>query len=179
MSRSFLTLKMILGNSNVADCISHWIWTQGSGLERWKLYSLPVVSATGRVYVFYLWGFLLSAFIKCWSWISPIYFFKSTLPFHPCFGPGRLTCMSCINWAPWSFGCHLGSACRGSKAGGERDLDVYFPYFLPTELEFTLSLNYTPWLLHAVLDIGLFSPVPVTTLLLLVTGLLHYLLWFL
>lgn len=81
MHRSLFTLKTILGISNAADYISHWILTQGSGLERWELYSLSVASATGRVYVFYLWGFLLirRTFIKCLSWISPICFFKSML----------------------------------------------------------------------------------------------------
>lgn len=106
MSRRFLTLKMILDNSNAADCISHWILTQGSGLESWKMYSLPVVSATGRVYVFYRWGFLLirRTFIKCLSWTSPICFFKYTLyPFILALAQG--------DWPAWvastGLPCHL------------------------------------------------------------------------
>lgn len=55
MPRSFLALEIILGNSNAADCIAHWILIQGLGLERWKVYNLPVVDATTlRVYVLYL-----------------------------------------------------------------------------------------------------------------------------
>lgn len=54
MPRSFLALKTILGNSNAADCISHWTLFQD---KRGSSYSLPILSATPvSTYMFYSWA---------------------------------------------------------------------------------------------------------------------------
>lgn len=186
MTRSFLPLKTLLGNSNDANCTSHWILIQNSGLERRGVYSLPVVSTTTlKVSVFYLWALKLFPGHALNAWVGYCPFAPSnplSILFSLALNPGRVTWMCWISSAPLSFGCQLCSDSEdnqwGIQAGGEWDRNVYCPGFLPlehhsstkdhsscrvvlfTELPFQYSCN-------------LLLPLPVQTkhsLLLLVTG---------
>lgn len=127
MTRSFLPLKTLLGNSNDANCTSHWILIQNSGLERRGLYSLPVVSTTAlKVSVFYLQalklfpGHALNARVgdRPFAPSNPL-----SILFSLALDPGRVTWMRWISSAPLSFGCQLCSDSAdnqwGIQAGGE------------------------------------------------------------